>query len=209
MFGLSEADGVRVAYYVALACLVLAVLRIRNLRKLLDRAVEIIVSLKKESDVPRVCPFPGCGREIPSDNFACRAHWAKMPQTDRTKVAEAYQDYVSKKITLADLRAVQSKALGRYLSGSPAEKGSGEDPEGEKLRKRLVSLAILGQQLLRDLNDWRKTPEQSMEEKKRKAEKLRKIQNLFADACSEVLHPPQKQNELFDNTDDSAKNMPD
>lgn len=36
------------------------------------------------------CPAPGCGRTIPTNLFACRADWYRLPKATRDRINAAY-----------------------------------------------------------------------------------------------------------------------
>jgi hypothetical protein len=39
----------------------------------------------------RICPFHGCGTEIPDEVFACRPHWFSLTAGERSEIWAAYR----------------------------------------------------------------------------------------------------------------------
>lgn len=38
------------------------------------------------------CPAPGCEAQVPSNQYACRAHWYSLPKPLRDAIWDAYRD---------------------------------------------------------------------------------------------------------------------
>ncbi|HEV7670098.1 MAG TPA: hypothetical protein VGS22_16395 [Thermoanaerobaculia bacterium] len=38
----------------------------------------------------RTCPYPGCGRTISSEVFACKPHWFRLPQEARRRITSTW-----------------------------------------------------------------------------------------------------------------------
>lgn len=62
----------------------------------------------------RTCPKSGCGRTIPSDQFACRSHWFSIPPDIRRDIWGAYREWERGSGTIEQLEAQQRRALEQW-----------------------------------------------------------------------------------------------
>jgi hypothetical protein len=59
----------------------------------------------------RACPFNDCGMPIADHIFACRRHWHGLNPQQKRIIHSAYADYLSDKIDVEELRAIQQRVL--------------------------------------------------------------------------------------------------
>ena len=60
----------------------------------------------------RMCPFAGCGREIPATMFACYTHWFRLSAAQRERVMIAYLSWQKGLLSGDGLRAEQQAVMG-------------------------------------------------------------------------------------------------
>lgn len=61
----------------------------------------------------RKCPFHDCPiTDLPDTMFCCRRHWYKLSAPERVEIATAYSEYQKGRLTVEQLRSVQSRVLG-------------------------------------------------------------------------------------------------
>lgn len=60
----------------------------------------------------RTCPFTGCGVKIRDELFACLKHWRSLGPEAKTRINEAYANYLEGTVTIEELRRIQQDVLG-------------------------------------------------------------------------------------------------
>lgn len=57
------------------------------------------------------CAVPSCEHRAQRNQLMCRAHWYSVSGGTRAKVNTTFRDFMDGEASLADLRAIQQKAI--------------------------------------------------------------------------------------------------
>lgn len=68
----------------------------------------------------RTCPFHGCKVVVHDSVFACKRHWFSLNATQRQTIYSAYDDYMTDKISMEELRRIQQSVLDQTTIGGEA-----------------------------------------------------------------------------------------
>lgn len=67
----------------------------------------------------RVCPKPGCGKDIPRLMYACREHWFELPKEIRVGITDAFSGFKRDPLVyMDDLQEWQDTAQAFWGVGS-------------------------------------------------------------------------------------------
>lgn len=162
------------------------------------RTAELNSLLESGMKPDRSCPF--CGVPIDPDKFACRTHWACLTEADRRTIWDAYTGWQNHKISGRRLREIQKEVIAKYahlVTGrSPLPALAGVD------RRQLEQVCLLFETFLAKDDEYRKCKEQFTDAKKKLGMEHRRLRQAVDAAIAAVLHPPQNQPALFDNSPD-------